>query len=333
MVAVKAGFIGPQADGTTPFQNPLDVRRVETFLALGGRSGLLSGFFYTVVAGQMQLSFPPGEALIAERDGSNNELRRGYLLWSDTTVIAQFGAASAAARNDAVVMAVVDVEDGAQGTGAIGVGGHIVVVPGVSGTTTPRTDAQIQTYLGRGGFHRYADVAIPAGSTQISAGNVALTRVRLNSSAKRIYAHKTADEGLVSSTTVQDDNSLFLDLPVGVWDITLKLSAFCSSGIAADIKMMWTFSGTFTGSPGRFCLGPAVVNTGVSDTTVRLALHSLALEVTYGVDDVVGNYISENLFLVVTAPGRLQLRWAQAGSSSSTTTVLTGSRLVAESVD
>lgn len=168
MVAVQAGLIGPQADGVTPQQNPLDVERHMFWANQGGRSGIIKGLVPSVVAGQMQLSFTAGAAVVCERDGAQVELDRAYPLYSPSTAVVQFGAASAAARNDAVVAAVVDVEDGAQGTGAIGVGGHLVVVPGVSGVTAVRTDAQIAAYLGRGGFHRLYDVPIAIGATQIN---------------------------------------------------------------------------------------------------------------------------------------------------------------------
>ena len=179
MVAVQAGLIGPQADGTTPQQNPLDVER-HMFWANQGRSGIIKGLVPSVVAGQMQLSFTPGAAVVCERDAAQVELDRAYPLYSPATAVVQFGAASAAARNDAVVAAVVDVEDGAQGTGNIGVGGHLVVVPGVSGVTAVRTDAQIAAYLGRGGFHRLYDVPIAAGSTQINLAGATLTGFKIN---------------------------------------------------------------------------------------------------------------------------------------------------------
>jgi hypothetical protein len=180
MVAVQAGLIGPQADGTTPQQNPLDVERFMFWASQGQRSGIIKGLVPSVVAGQMQLSFTAGAACVRERDASQVELDRAYPLYSPSTAVVQFGAASASNRNDAVVAAVVDVEDGAQGTGAIGVGGHLVVVPGVSGTTSVRTDAQIAAYLGRGGFHRLYDVPIASGSTQINLAGATFTALRLN---------------------------------------------------------------------------------------------------------------------------------------------------------
>lgn len=180
MVAVQAGMIGPQADGTTPQQNPLDAERHAYWAKTGQRSGIIKGLVPSVVAGQMQLSLTPGAAVVCERDGSQVELDRAYPLYSPSTAVVQFQAASASARNDALVAAVVDVEDGAQGSGALGVGGHLVAVPGVSGTSTPRTDAQIAAYLGRGGFHRLYDVPIASGSTQINLAGATKVGLELN---------------------------------------------------------------------------------------------------------------------------------------------------------
>lgn len=175
MVAVQAALIGPQADGVTPQQNPLDAERNMLWMMMNQRAGIVSGLVASVVSGQMQLSFTPGSAVVCERDGSQNELSRMYPVYSSGTAIVQFGAASASARNDAVVAAAVDVEDGAQGSGAIGVGGHLVVVPGVSGITAVRTDAEIAAFLGRGGWHRLYNVPIAAGSTQINLGGATKT--------------------------------------------------------------------------------------------------------------------------------------------------------------
>jgi hypothetical protein len=180
MVAIQAGLIGPQADGTTPFQNPLDIERHMLWARTGQRPGIVKGLVPSVVAGQMQLSFSAGSAVVCERDGSQVEQDRMYPVYSPSTAVVQFSAASALNRNDAVVAAAVDVEDGAQGTGAIGVGGHIVVVPGVSGTTTPRTDAHIAAFLGRGGWHRLYDVPIASGSTQINLAGATKTAYMIN---------------------------------------------------------------------------------------------------------------------------------------------------------
>jgi hypothetical protein len=176
LAQIKGAFLGPSdAAGTVAFLNRLDSRRVETLAVFGGHAGIWEGFVYSQVGGQMQLSFTAGIGMAAERDGSQVELRRGYVIWNDVATVVQFGAASAANRNDAVVLAAVDPEDGAFGTGALVADGHLVVIPGVSGTTTVRTDAQIATWLGRGGWVRLLDVPILSTDTQINTATIVPT--------------------------------------------------------------------------------------------------------------------------------------------------------------
>jgi hypothetical protein len=125
----------------------------------------------------MALDIAVGAALISRRDGSGNPQTMGYVLRVPATSRVTFGVASASARNDALVAAAIDTTDGAIGAGAVAAGittsgFHLLAVPGVSGTTTPRTDSQITTYLGRGGWIRLADVPIASSDTQINTANM-----------------------------------------------------------------------------------------------------------------------------------------------------------------
>lgn len=325
MVSISAGFIGPQLDGTAEQANPLDTRRVETYYALGGGQVIRNGFVYSTVAGQMQLSFTAGEALVAERDGSGNELRRGYLAWSDVTKIVQFQPASPGARNDAVVLAVVDVEDGVQGTGLLGVGGHLVPVPGQSGSTAARTDAEITAYLGRGGWLRIADVAIPAGSSSISTGNIIQNPVAYKVASVPSSVVKTASQSVASSIVLVDDNDLKVTLPVGLWRVSALLSVV-SSGTIGDFKCAWSFAGTLGPNPARACLGPAT-DTSATTTNLKALTFPLTTEVPYGALSGQGVHIQEDLFLPVTAAGLLTLRWAQNASNANAAVLEAGSRL------
>jgi len=162
MVAIKGDGIGPlDASGTTtPFAgNALDTVRHGYYLAargggIGGKGGILEGLVPSIVAGQMQLSFTAGSAFAPERDASAIPLARGYDVWNDAASVVQFTAAHATLpRIDTVVAAAVDGEDGAVGTGALAYGYHLAVVPGTPNASpvTP-TDANITTYLGRGGW-------------------------------------------------------------------------------------------------------------------------------------------------------------------------------------
>lgn len=166
---------GPNGTGGS-LNNPVEADRAMLWDALGSRQGVLRGFGYTTVAAAMALDIAAkSAALVGERAGDGTaSLERGYHVYTPEGAATRvtFAAASASARNDAVVAAFVDTEDGALGTGVTAVGPQIVTVTGVSGTTTPRTDADINAWIGRGGWVRLYDVAIPAGSTEISAANV-----------------------------------------------------------------------------------------------------------------------------------------------------------------
>lgn len=174
MTGVNAGWIGPDGLGGA-YKNTASVIEAQTWYALGGKQGVLKGMTTAGVAGSMALDVAVGAALVSRRDGSNNVQDMGYLVPVPTTTRVTFGAASVGARNDALVCAVVDTTDGPVGTGGLSVGGHLVVVPGVSGTATARTDAQIQAWLGRGGFVRLADVPIASTDTQINTTNIVKT--------------------------------------------------------------------------------------------------------------------------------------------------------------
>jgi hypothetical protein len=171
---IEGGPAGPDEAGGQ-YRNRILTDRTTWWFALGGRQCVLKGMAHAVVAGQMAMTFTAGVAAVEERDSlGNTGTSRGYTVWSDATTQVTFGAASASDRKDAVVVAFCDL---AAGAGAFGtetsvVGGQLVVVPGVSGTTTPRTDSQIQEAVGSGGWVRLVDVLIPAGSTEISAANV-----------------------------------------------------------------------------------------------------------------------------------------------------------------
>jgi hypothetical protein len=174
MTIVRGGPAGPDGAGGA-YPNEVESDRAAWWHALGGRQGVLKGFAHAGVAGQMALDFTPGAALVGERAADGNaSLDRGYFVWSDATTRVSFGPASASARNDAVVAAFVDVEDGPVGTGGLEVGPHLVVVPGVSGVTTPRTDSEITGWLGRGGWVRLMNVPIAAGSTEIAVSGISI---------------------------------------------------------------------------------------------------------------------------------------------------------------
>lgn len=175
-VALDAAWVGPDGLGGA-YKNKAEVLQAQAWYAAGGRQGVLKGLAISGVAGVMSADVAAGAALISRRDGSQAVQDMGYTVPLPTTTRVTFNPASASARNDCLVLAVVDTTDGAAGTGALASGGQLAVVPGVSGTSTVRTDAQVAAYLGRGGFLRLADVPIASTDTQINMSNLVDKRV------------------------------------------------------------------------------------------------------------------------------------------------------------
>lgn len=171
MTFVRGGPAGPDGLGGA-YLNEVESDRSAWWFALGGAQGVIKGGALTGVSGQMSIDVAPIAALVSELDVSGVQQDRGYFLWADVSTRVDFLPHSVAARNDALVAAFVDTEDGPVGSGGLSVGPQIVAVPGVSGTTTTRTNSQIISYLGRGGFTRLADVPITATDTQINMANI-----------------------------------------------------------------------------------------------------------------------------------------------------------------
>lgn len=145
------------------------------------------------------------------------------------------------------------------------------------------------------------------------------------------YAYKTATESVTSSTTLQDDDTLFLTLPPGFWEVTAWLAV--SGAAAGDVKTAWNFSGTSDSLyAARSCLGPAAGTTDTTSSSVVLRAAGQTVQMAYGVDGTGTSAILEELTLKVTAEGTLTLRWAQNTSSATPTVMNIGSRILARRV-
>lgn len=141
------------------------------------------------------------------------------------------------------------------------------------------------------------------------------------------YVHKTADESVISSTTVQNDNHLLVSVAANAeYEIVTQLGVTGSA--AGDIKTRWTIpSGATT---QRFCRGPDTSSTGsTAATTIRcVALtNGHATEINYGLFSTSDlSWIEERMYVVVAGTaGVVQLQWAQNASTATNTTVKAGS--------
>jgi hypothetical protein len=144
------------------------------------------------------------------------------------------------------------------------------------------------------------------------------------------YVPKTIAESVTSSTTMQDDNELFVALPVGTWKIELFLHFTCST--AGDIKTGWTTTGTMNVF-GRSVIGGGSSMASVTDTTVRLQSLAIGTATSFGGNTSSANYIKEDILVDVTVAGTLQLQWAQNTSDVTATTVVVASRLIYTEVE
>lgn len=136
---------------------------------------------------------------------------------------------------------------------------------------------------------------------------------------------KLLNESVTNSVVMQDDDELFWDLGVGVWRVEAFLHA--SGAAASDVQTSWTFSGTTNGT-NRSCIGPGAGTTSVTaGGIVRTSTHAIGTAVAYGVDGTTTGVIHEDIYLIVTAAGRLRLQWAQATAGATATNMNSGSRL------
>lgn len=143
------------------------------------------------------------------------------------------------------------------------------------------------------------------------------------------FIRKASTESVTSSTTMQDDDDLFVDLPVGLWRIELWLTATGATG--GDIKTTWTTTGTMT-AVGRSCLGPNISTTSNLDGGILLGGFALTSTVNYGLS-AANHAIHEDLLIDVSVTGTLQLQWAQVASSGTSTTLSTSSRMFISQVE
>lgn len=167
------GVYGAVDNVGAAWRNDIEDIRAMIWNAWGRSQGIITGFVMTPNVGSLAVDFTAGQALIEQRGTDINGDARAYFVYNDVTTTVTFAAPSAASRNDAVVFCWGDPQYGALGASVTAPGGpQIVVVQGVSGSTTPRTDTQIQTAIGVGGWFRFADVIIAPGNTTVQPGNI-----------------------------------------------------------------------------------------------------------------------------------------------------------------
>jgi hypothetical protein len=155
---------------------------------------------------------------------------------------------------------------------------------------------------------------MPQAGDPIRASDIPITR----------FVQKTVTENVTSSTTMQDDDELFMTIDVGLWRIEAIIGV--TGQTAADIKLGWTFSGTASGL-SRQILGSPTTLADPTDANMRYTSHGLTTALGYGTVTTPAAWIREDITLEVSVAGILRLQWAQLASNASPSSVIAASKI------
>lgn len=156
-----------------------------------------------------------------------------------------------------------------------------------------------------------------------------ITADLLNSMLPRI-AWKTVSETVTSSTTLQNDNELFVPLEANAtYFVHLFLLHDSDATAAGDIKFGWA---ALSGATMQF--GVHGANTSVTSSTgvtsVNMQSRAFNEVAAFGGGDSAGTAaFAEGIIITAGTSGNLQLQWAQETSNAVATTVRVGSYLSA----
>lgn len=181
-----------------------------------------------------------------------------------------------------------------------------------------------------------AGAATIVGATTLTggiSGNTTLTgNWTVIGVGQMLFARKTADEQVTSSTTLQDDNHLTLSVAANsVYTFELMLMAStAASDITGDIKVGFTFPSAatchFTGQgPHNSDLSGGSSSSANGEWIARPSATSGSTTIPYGMSGVALGIIIKGLLITGANAGSLTLQWAQNTSDSDTLTMLSGS--------
>ncbi len=155
---------------------------------------------------------------------------------------------------------------------------------------------------------------------QIAAGDE-LTADLLMSMLPRII-NKSSNTTRTSTTTFSDDPDLTMQVEANA-TYFVEFHLHYASLDAAKFKTEWTVP---SGSTGNKCVigpGSTANQADVDNVSGRYGVHGFATDVTYGTRNstVSQAYALETATLITTNAGTLAIRWAQATSNASDTTL------------
>lgn len=148
-----------------------------------------------------------------------------------------------------------------------------------------------------------------------------------------LSASKPANQTITSTTTLTNDNDLFVAVQSGAtyqFEVSLGVMG-AGSATVGDINLRWTFPG---GTLTTHAVGlTSAVAYGVSTTgsvnSVRFRdTTSPSTTIPFGTPSTNFAVVTINMIYACTADGTLQLQWAQRVSSGTATAVGAGSYMV-----
>lgn len=147
------------------------------------------------------------------------------------------------------------------------------------------------------------------------------------------FVQKGSDETVTSNTTLQDDDELFLSLPVATWEITGVIWIFSASTTAGDFKCAFTFpTGTLSYSATGYHVNYAAVDGSRDIESFGVVGSSSSPSGTVSLGCVAGVSLPVQIrgTLVNSVAGTLGFQWAENSSNSTSTLVKAGSWLKAQ---
>jgi len=162
---------------------------------------------------------------------------------------------------------------------------------------------------------------------EILAGN-RITAQLLDSMLPDIVI-KPANETVTSSTTLQNDDDLFVSVEANAqYEMSLRLLHDSDNNAAADVKTGWTGPSGATMFWGGHGANVAETGTSGTITAVNMETHLINETMTFGGGDSSGTYaIIGGVLTTSSTAGTLQLQWAQNTSNPIASTVRAGSVL------
>jgi hypothetical protein len=177
-----------------------------------------------------------------------------------------------------------------------------MLTPGAQNVVTGVGDTALLQYLGSGNWNV-----------------IALLRAFASPPGEMMLV-TTADQPLTSSLTFNNIVGLGVTpLPIGSYQVSLRLMLQGTGGTAQGYKIQLTAAGTVTG----LSLGTGVASSNGTPTAQLVAINAPLVQAA--ISSTTGDMVSLDFILVVSTAGALNAQFTQNASSANATTVKAGS--------